>query len=158
MLPNPHNESNLQTMPLFIVCFWPKNEAIWQKNGGPTETILHFFSRFSSFSGFFPLQPVVSEPLAPLQPLPKKSCRKHYRRFFVRSALCHNRRMTVEMTGRNEGCERWTAIKCPPALRAQRFGALSLRGLSGLCSMRSFAAKIQIPTRCHLGSNTTKCE
>jgi hypothetical protein len=24
--------------------------------------------------------------------------------------------------------------------------------------MRSFAAKIQIPTRCHLGSNTTKCE
>ena len=29
--------------------------------------------------------------------------------------------MDVELTGRNEGCEGWTAIKCPPALRAQRF-------------------------------------
>jgi hypothetical protein len=38
-LPNPHNESNLQTMPLFKACFWPKKGAVLQKNPGPTENI-----------------------------------------------------------------------------------------------------------------------
>jgi hypothetical protein len=30
--------------------------------------------------------------------------------------------MTVEMTGRNKGCEGWTAVKRQPALHAKRFG------------------------------------
>jgi len=30
--------------------------------------------------------------------------------------------MKVEMTGRNEGCKGWTAVKRQPALRAKRFG------------------------------------
>jgi hypothetical protein len=109
-------------MPLFKACFWPKIEAILQKNGDPTKNISHFFSRFSCFPGFFHLQAIAFQRQAPLQPLPKKSCPKHYRRFFVRSGMCHNRRVIVEMTCRNEGCERWTAVKRQPALRAKRFG------------------------------------
>jgi hypothetical protein len=31
--------------------------------------------------------------------------------------------MNGQMTGRNEGCEAWTTINCPPAWVAQRFGA-----------------------------------
>jgi hypothetical protein len=69
ILSNPHNESNLQAMPLIKVRFCPKNEAVLQKIGGPTGIILHFFSRFSYFSWFVPLQAVVSELLAPAQPL-----------------------------------------------------------------------------------------
>ncbi len=46
--------SNFQTVRLVKVCFWPKSGAILQKNGGPTEIILHFFSRFSGFWGFSP--------------------------------------------------------------------------------------------------------
>jgi hypothetical protein len=52
-LDNPHNGSNLQTIRREQVRFWPKNRAILQKNRGPTEIILHFFSRFSGFLGFF---------------------------------------------------------------------------------------------------------
>ena len=37
--------------------------------------------------------------------------------------MCHNRRMNVEMTGRNEGCEGWTAAKRQSALCAKRLGA-----------------------------------
>ena len=37
--------------------------------------------------------------------------------------MCHNRGVNVERTGRNEGCQGWTTIKCPPALPAQRVGA-----------------------------------
>jgi hypothetical protein len=55
-------------------------------------------------------------------PLSKKSCQKHYRRFFVRSRTCHNRRVNVEATGRNRGCQGWTAVKRQPALRAKRLG------------------------------------
>jgi hypothetical protein len=80
-------------MRLIKVCFWPKFGAILQKNGGIREIILHFFLRFSGFLGFFQLQALVFEPLAPIQPLQKKSYQKHYRRFFVPSAMCHNRRM-----------------------------------------------------------------
>ena len=83
-------------MPLFKACFWPKNGAILQKNEGPTEIILHFFSRFSGFSGFFPLQAIAVQRQAAIQPLQKKSYLKTYRRFFVRSGICHNRRMRVE--------------------------------------------------------------
>jgi hypothetical protein len=61
---------------------------------------LHFFLRFSSFLGLFPSQPVVSRQLASAHPLPRKSCQKHYRRFFVRSALCHNQ-------GMNERTVQW---------------------------------------------------
>jgi hypothetical protein len=31
--------NNLQTMPLFKARFWPKNRAVLQKYGGPTEII-----------------------------------------------------------------------------------------------------------------------
>jgi hypothetical protein len=36
--------------------------------------------------------------------------------------MCHNRRVTVEMTAGKQGCQRWTAAMRRPALRAQRFG------------------------------------
>jgi hypothetical protein len=96
MLSNPHNDSNLQPMRPEQVCFWPKIGAVLQKNGGPTEIILHFFSRFFGFSGFFPLQAIAVQWQTPIQPLQKKSCLKTYRRFFVRSGMCQNRRMRVE--------------------------------------------------------------
>jgi hypothetical protein len=109
-------------MLLFKACFWPKKEPVLQKNGGPTEIILHFFPSFSVLSGFSPSQALASEPLAPIRPLPKKSCQKHYRRFFVHSGMCHNPRMKVETTGRNAGCEVWTAIRRRPAVCAKRLG------------------------------------
>jgi hypothetical protein len=90
---NPHNGSHLQTMPPKQARFWPKIEGLLQKNGGPTETILHFLSRFPDLLGLFPLQSVASQGQAAIKTLPKKSCLKTYRRFFVRSGLCHNRRM-----------------------------------------------------------------
>jgi hypothetical protein len=80
-------------MPLGKACFWPKIGAILQKNGGSTEIILHFFSRFPGFLGFVPLQAIASQGQPAIKTLPKKSCLKTYRRFFVRSGLCHNRRM-----------------------------------------------------------------
>ena len=183
-------------MSLQQVCFRLKKEGILQKIGGPTEIILRFFLRFSGFLRFFQLQAVVFQRQPPIRPLPKKSYLKTDGRFSFRSGMCHNRRMTVEMTGRNEGCEGWTAIKRQPAFAAKRFGArndssafghsagiigrisdhgfhgfhgsktcrflsvqsvqsvvaflwlrlaaLSPRGLSGLCSMHSSAARIQI--------------
>jgi hypothetical protein len=90
---------------------------------GPTEIILHFFSRFYGFWGFCRLQPIAFQRQAAIRPLLKKSCLKTDGRFSLNSGMCHNRRMTVEMTGRNQGCERWAAVKRRPALRAQRFGA-----------------------------------
>ena len=95
-------------------CFWPKIGAILQKNRGPTEIILHFFSRFSGFLGFFPLQAIAFQQQAAIQPLQKKSCLKTDGRFSVRSGMCHNRRVNVETTGRNEGCEGWTAANAAP--------------------------------------------
>jgi hypothetical protein len=69
------------------------------------------------------LQPIAFQRQATPQPLQIKSCLKHYRRFFVSSRMCHHHRVNVEMTGRNEGCAGWTGMRCPPALRAKRFGA-----------------------------------
>ena len=93
-----------------------------QKNRGPTENILHLFSRFSGFSRFFPSQPIAFQAQAAAKTLQNKSYLKSYRRFFVRSGMCHNRRVNVEMTGRNQGSAGWTAVKGRPALRAKRFG------------------------------------
>jgi hypothetical protein len=93
---NPHRRSNLQTMRFIKACFWPEKEGVLQKNGGPTENILHFFSRFSDLLGFCPLQAIAFQQQAAIQPLQKKSYQKHYRRFFVCSAICHNRRMNDE--------------------------------------------------------------
>jgi hypothetical protein len=90
-------------MRLFKGCFWPKKGAILQKNRGPTEIILHFFSRFSGFLGFSPLQAVLFQGPAPVRPLQKKSCLKSYRRFFVRSAMCHNRRMNIQNSSMGNG-------------------------------------------------------
>jgi hypothetical protein len=39
------------------------------------------------------LQALDLQPQAPIQPLQKKSCLKHYRRFFVCSGMCHHRRV-----------------------------------------------------------------
>jgi len=42
--------------------------------------------------------------------LKNKSCLKTYRRFFVHSRMCLNKPVKVEMTGRDEGCERCAAL------------------------------------------------
>jgi hypothetical protein len=42
-LANPHNDTNLQIMPLIKDHFCPKIRAILQKNWGPMKIILHFF-------------------------------------------------------------------------------------------------------------------
>ncbi len=75
-LSNPHNESNLQIMRLIKVCFWLINGGLLQKNGGPVEIILHFFSSFSVVSCFFPLQPVALQRQPPIQPLQKNRAEK----------------------------------------------------------------------------------
>jgi hypothetical protein len=90
---NPHNGSNLQTMPLFKAHFGRKNRAILQKIGGFWEIIFHFFLHFPCFLGFCQSQAIAFQSQAAIQPLPKKSCQKHSRRFFVRFGMCHNRRM-----------------------------------------------------------------
>jgi hypothetical protein len=124
-----HNGSTLHILP-------PKKGRVLQKIGGIREIILHFFLRFCCFLGFFPLQPIASQPQAAIRPLPKKSCQKHYRRFFVRSGLCHNRRVNVEMTGRDKGCKGWTAVKRRRTLPAQPFASILPGTLPGLCSFR----------------------
>jgi len=43
--------------------------------------------------------------------LQNKSCLKTYRRFFVRSGMCSNDPVKVELTGRDEGCERRAALR-----------------------------------------------
>jgi hypothetical protein len=87
----------------------PKIRPILQKNGGIREIILHFFLRFSGFLGFFPLQVIAFQRKAAIQPLQKKSCLKTYRRFSVRSAMCHNRRMKVGNNNWKTGqkAEKW---------------------------------------------------
>jgi len=96
-----------------------------QKNRGPTENILHFFSRFSGFSRFFPSQPIAFQAQAAAKTLQNKSYLKSYRRFSVRPAMRHNRRMKVEMTGRNQGRQGPTSGQRQPDLCAQRLGALN---------------------------------
>jgi hypothetical protein len=118
----PLEISRLQITPL-------KFRPFWQENRGPTEIILRICTPFPGFSGFSQLQAFDLQPQAPIQPLQKKSCLKHYRRFFGCSGMCHDRRVNVEMTGRNEGCagsafakasarQRWTAVKRPPSTRS----------------------------------------
>jgi hypothetical protein len=101
--------SNLQTMRLINACFWRKIKAVLQKNRGLLENILHFFSRFPGFLGFFPLQSVASQGQAAIKTLQKKSCLKTYRRFFVRSGLCHNRPMNGRIVHWEMGREKPTA-------------------------------------------------
>jgi hypothetical protein len=115
---NPHNGSNLQIMRFFMGCFCPKIRAVLQKNGGFREIILHFFLCFSRFLGFCSLHPVAFQQQAPLQPLQKKSCLKHYRRFFVRSGLCHDRRM-------NERKVQWAMGRRKPGARSSSVFVLS---------------------------------
>jgi hypothetical protein len=68
--------------------------------------------------GFFLSQPIDFQSQASLQPLQKQSYLKSYRRFFVRSAMCHNRRMNVEMTDRCEvpgsACASRAVVGVPP--------------------------------------------
>jgi hypothetical protein len=121
-LANPYNENNLQTAPFFEARFCPKIEAFLQINVGTTKTISHFFSRFYGFPGFLPLQVVLYEQQAAIQPLQKKSCQKHYRRFFVCSGMCHNHHVKVDLSDRDEGREDRAAVVRQPASRAKRFG------------------------------------
>jgi hypothetical protein len=123
--------SSLQMMRLNKGRFCPKNGGFLQKNRGPTEIILHFFLRFYTFWGFFPLQAIAFQPEAPFQSLQKKSCQKHYRRFFVHSALCLNGIVKVVTTGRNEGCQEWTAVMRQTTSRAKRLGARNDRSAFG---------------------------
>jgi hypothetical protein len=96
--------NSLQISPLKI-------RPVWQENRGPTEIILRICTRFSGFPGFSQSQALDLQPQAAIQPLQKKSYLKHYRRFFGCSGMCHHRRVNVEMTGRNEGCAGWMAVK-----------------------------------------------
>jgi hypothetical protein len=48
--------------------------------------------------------------------LQNKSYLKTYRRFFVRSGMCLNKSMKVEMTGREEGCGRRAALRAAALL------------------------------------------
>ncbi len=115
--------SHLQTTPLQQPRFRPKKGAVLQKIRGPAEIILHFFLPFSSFLGLFPSQAIAFQPQPPLRPLPKKSCQKTYHRFFARSAMWLNGLVKTGVISRNEGCAGRAAVRCPPALHAQRFGA-----------------------------------
>jgi hypothetical protein len=56
--------------------------------------------------------------------LRNKSCLKTYRRFFVRSGMCLNDPVKVEMTGRDEGCERRAALRVEALLSAPPTTAL----------------------------------
>jgi hypothetical protein len=74
--------------------------TLLQKNRHPTETILHFFSRFFGFGGLLPSQPLAFQPNAPIPPLQKKSCQKHYCRFFAFPPSCHHRPMKIKCSHR----------------------------------------------------------
>jgi hypothetical protein len=108
----------LQISALKEARFCLKIRAILQKNGGPTEIILHFFSRFSGFSGFSLSQAIAFQCHPAIQPLQKKSCLKSYRRFFVRFGMCHNRRMNDE---KFDG--RWAGSKEPSGNNIYKYDA-----------------------------------
>src|SRR5208282_5521826 len=71
---------------------------------------------FPVFSCFFHLQAVAFQRQPPIRHLQKKSCLKHYRRFFVRPAMCHHRPINVAMTVRNEKCPASAALCRRPGL------------------------------------------
>jgi hypothetical protein len=52
---NHHSGSNLQIPTQKMDRFCPKNRGFLQKNRGPTEIILHFFSCFFQFLGILPV-------------------------------------------------------------------------------------------------------
>jgi hypothetical protein len=56
--------------------------------------------------------------------LKNKSCLKTYRRFFVRFGMCLNGVVKIEMTGRDEGCERSAALR-DAALLSRKSGCNS---------------------------------
>jgi hypothetical protein len=115
-------------------CFCPKIGAILQKNGGPTEIILHFFQSFHELLGFFPSQAVAFQPQAAIQPLPKKSCLKTYRRFFVRPGMCHHRRMNDDKFD----VERLAAVKPARVAWPYPFAAIgkTLGAICPICPIR----------------------
>ncbi len=135
----------LQIQVLRSGCFCPKIEAVLQKNGGPTEIILHFFSRFPGFLGCFPLQAIAIQPQAPLRPLQEKSCQKTYHRFFVHSALCHNRRV-------NERTVQWEKIREKP--RGGPPGRCSAS--KDMASTRMFHTRLNRPTQCKVGRGSRR--
>src|SRR5580658_1786924 len=67
-----------------------------QKNTALTATISHFFCSCFDFCGSIALQRVARQRQARIQPLPKKSSLKSYRRFFAFSDQCQNRPVKVQ--------------------------------------------------------------
>ena len=82
--------SNLQIPP-------PKIRPSWQENRGSQKIISRICTRFSVFSGFSQLQAFDLQLQAPTRPHQKKSCLKHYRRFYGSSRMRHNRRVSERM-------------------------------------------------------------
>jgi hypothetical protein len=74
------------------------------------------FCVFTDCWDCFGLQVVAYEQQAPAELLQNKSCLKTYRRFFIRSGMCFNKPVKVEMTGRDEGCERSAALRAAALL------------------------------------------
>ena len=133
-------------MRLSTDCFWRKNEGTLQRNGGLREIILRFFSPFSGFPGLFQSQPIAFQGQAAIRPLQKKSCQKHYRRFSVRSKMCHNRRVSERMfnpppSGRDAAIVAEPSRLCSAALQST-FAKMTARPVAGapLSSLPSYAS------------------
>jgi hypothetical protein len=69
------------------------------------------FCTFSRFGGFFRLQVLVRQALADAGRLPKKSCRKTYRRLFAFRGLWHNRAMNDEHEEKSLSLPRLCALR-----------------------------------------------
>jgi len=141
---NPLNESSLQISPL-------KKGSLWQKNRGPAKTILRICTPFSCFSAFFPPQPVAFQRQPPVRPLPKKSCQKHYGRFFVFAGMCHNRHVNERKfnpppSGRDTALVAEPPRLCSVALQSM-FAGITARPVAGasLSSLPSFASFAKPP-------------
>jgi hypothetical protein len=144
--PQPAQRQQLAYDAFFKGCFWPKNGGILQKNGGFREIILHFFLRFPCFLGLCPSQPIASQPQAAIQPLPKKSCLKTYRRFFGLPALCHNRAMSTKKLNHKNKNETSKTPKPPAA--AEDASSLDPSGLpSAPRSRNGKIARLSLLTR-----------
>jgi len=77
--------------------------------------------------------------------LQNKSYLKTYRRFFVRSGMCLNKTMKVEMTGRDEGCGRRAALRAA-ALLSRSYAIV--RGALVSSPSQAGGAKNSTATRC----------
>ena len=136
-----------------------QNPAAFAEKRGSHGIYFALFLRFSGFLGFFPLQALDRQPPAAIKTLQKKSCLKTDGRFSLRPGLCHNPRMNVEMTGRNEGCEGWTAAICRPGLPAQCFGARNdSSAFRHSASKRRCRAHTPEPAGLFCGKNRTFCD